>query len=226
MKVKLITYLLGSFALLSYSQEEKQFIHKGNKSFDKGDYTEAELNYRKALEKNNSSVKGSFNLGDALFKQGKYAEAAGQFEAITNHSKNSDTLSKAFHNLGNSLLRQKKYEESINAYKKALKNNPDDEETRYNLSYAMRMLKQQQQKQQQNKDDKNKDKKDQKQDKKEDQKKENKKDDQKKEQQQQQISQEDAKRLLESLNNDEKKLQEKLKKQKGKGTKSEIEKDW
>ena len=78
-----------------------------------------------------------------------------------------ERLAAAYHNTGNALLSDKKIEESINAYKMALKNNPKDNDTRYNLAYAQMMLKKQQQNQ-----DKNKDKnKDQKQDQKEDQKK-------------------------------------------------------
>lgn len=206
-------------------QEEKTLIHHGNKNYEKGQFDEAEKNYKKALEKNNNSLKGTYNLADALYKQGKYAEAAGLFESITNRKISSDTLAKAYHNLGNSLLRQKKYEESINAYKKALKNSPDDDETRYNLAYALQMLKQEQQKQQQNKDDQkdqNKDKQDQNKQKE----KKEKEDKQEKEQTKNKISPEDAKRLLDALNNEEKKTQEKLKKQKAKGSKTEIEKDW
>ena len=224
-KFKLASMILASCIFnIVYAQEEKSFIHHGNKDYERGKYDDAEKNYKKAVEKNSNSLKGTFNMADALYKQGRFAEAGGLFESITNRKTTSDTLSKAYHNLGNSLLRQKKYEESVDAYKKALKNNPDDDETRYNLAYALSKIKLEQQQQKQNKDDK----KDQKKDQQQQQQKQDEKKDQKQEQQQQQnkISPEDAKRLLEALNNDEKKTQEKLKKQKAKGAKSDIEKDW
>ncbi len=236
-------FLLLFPAITIFSQQEKQFIREGNKKYEDKKYNESELNYKLGLNKNKDSYKATFNLGDAYYKQGKYEEAAEQFQMLTHRASSKDTLSRAYHNLGNSLLQSKKYEESINAYKNALKNNPNDEDTRYNLAYAQKMLKQQQQ---QNKDDKNKDNKDnkdnknnkdqekkdkekkdkeqQKNDQKEDKGEQNK--DQQKQQQQGQISKEDAQRLLDALQNDEKNLQDKMKKEKAKGVKVQIEKDW
>ncbi|MEK6616211.1 MAG: tetratricopeptide repeat protein, partial [Bacteroidota bacterium] len=173
-----------------------------------------------------NSYRGAFNLGDAYYKQGKYKEAAEQFEMLTQRKTNNDTLSKAYHNLGNSYLKQKEFEKSITAYKNALKKNMDDEETRYNLAYAQKMLKQQQEQQKQNQDKKDHDKnKDKNKDKNQDKSKDKKKDD-KQEQQQQNISKEDAQRLLEALNNDEKKLRDKMNEKKVKVAKTQIEKDW
>lgn len=222
-----------------FAQQEKKYIKEGNKNYAEKKYADAEKKYKLGASKNKDSYKAAFNLGDAYYKQGKYEEAAEQFQQLTHRATSKDTLAKAYHNLGNSLLQSKKYEESINAYKNALKNNPDDEDTRYNLAYAQKMLQQQQQ---QNKDDKNKDNKDNKdkndKDKKDKDKKDNdQKDDQKddkgeknkeqqKQQQQGQISKEDAQRLLDALQNDEKNLQDKMKKEKAKGVKVQIDKDW
>jgi len=224
MKFKFILAIIFFSSISSFSQEEKKYIHEGNKNYEKGKFDEAEKNYRKAVEKNNNSLKGSFNMADALYKEGKYPEAAGVFESITGKKTSSDTLARAYHNLGNSLLRQKKYEESINAYKKALKSNPDDEETRYNLAYSLQMLKKQQQQQKQNQQQQQKQNQQQNQNQNDQKKDQNDKD--KQQQAKNKISPEDAKRLLEALNNDEKKTQEKLKKEKTKGDKKEIEKDW
>ncbi len=217
-----------------FAQQDKIFIRDGNKAYENKKFNEAEKNYSKALNKNSNSYKGAFNLGDAYYKQNKFEEAAEQFQAATHHSISKDSLAKAYHNLGNSLLKSKKYEDALNAYKNALKNNPNDEDTRYNYSFAQQMLKQQQQQQKKDKDkkDKNDDKK---KDKKEqDKKDENKKDEQKQDKEkqdkekkeQQKISKEDAKRLLDALQNDEKNLQDKMKKAKVKGEKLQIEKDW
>lgn len=248
MKYLLFFFLSFHFCLLSsfsFAQNEKKLILEGNKQYQKKEYSEAEKNYLKALNKNKDSYKGAFNLGTAYYQQGKYQEAAEQFQLLTHRATSKDTLAKAYHNLGNALMKLKKYEESANAYKNALKNNPNDEDTRYNLAYAQQMLKQQQQQQKQNKE--NKDKKDDKEnkDQKDEQKKDNndkdKKEQDKKEQEEknkqeeenkeeekpkkEEISKEDAQRLLDALQNDEKNLQEKRKKGKT-GVKVEIEKDW
>jgi len=179
-----------------------------------------------------------------LYQQKKYDEAIQQFQKIADKTTDKELQSKAYHNLGNSFLESKKYEESIAAYKKSLRNKPIDDETRYNLSYAQKMLQKQQEQQkkdqEQNKDkdkkdeqnkDKDKDKKDdQNKDKdKKDEKSDEKKDkDEKKEEQpkQNQLSKEDAQRMLDALNNKEKEVQEKLKTKKIKGQKVVIEKDW
>ncbi len=237
-----LLFFLFSFSTM-HAQQEKKYIKEGNKDYENKKYSDAEKNYSKALNKNKDSYKGAFNLGDAYYKQNKFEEAAEQFQSITHKATSKDTLSKAYHNLGNSLLKSKKYQDALEAYKNSLKNNPDDEDTRYNYSYAQQMLKQQQQQQKQDKDKKdNKDKKDDKKkdqkdkgdkDKKDKDKKDNKdkqdkdkdnKDKEKKEQQQ--ISKEDAKRILDALQNDEKNLQDKMKKGKVKGTKAKVEKDW
>jgi Ca-activated chloride channel family protein len=228
-----------------FAQEEKKFILDGNKQYTGKNYTDAEKKYKEGLTKNKDSYKGSFNLGDAYYQQKKYEEAAEQFQMLTHRATSKDTLAKAYHNLGNSLLQSKKYEESISAYKNALKNNPNDEDTRYNLAYAQKMLQQQQQqdKNDNNKDDKdkkdNKDKdknqdkkdkenkdKDKKDDKQKDDKEKQDKDKQQQKPEQNQISKQDAQRLLDALQNDEKNLQDKMKKDKAKGMKVEIEKDW
>lgn len=239
-RIALLLAILLLPALSSFAQKEKKAIYDGNSSYDLKKYEDAEQKYKDALKKNKDSYKASFNLGDAYYKQEKYEEAAEQFQALTHKAASKDTLAKAYHNLGNALLKSKKYQESIDAYKNALKNNPNDRDTRYNLACAQQYLKKQQQQQEQKKkddqkkDDK-KDKKDQDQkdkDKKEqekkDQEKKNKENKDKKEQQQQkeQISKEDAQRLLDALQNDEKDLQGKMKKGKVKGVRAQIEKDW
>lgn len=227
----------------SFAQNEKKLILEGNKHYKKENYSEAEKSYARALNKNKDSYKGAFNLGNAYYQQGKYEEAAEQFQLLTHRATSKDTLAKAYHNLGNALMKLKKYEEGANAYKNALKNNPNDEETRYNLAYAQQMLKQQQQQQQQNKDNKdkkddkeNKDKKDEQnkdnkdkdkkeKDKKDQEKKDNKENKEEEKPKKEEISKEDAQRLLDALQNDEKNLQDKRKKGKT-GVQVQIEKDW
>ena len=217
-RMKTLLYIILFISSYSvYGQNEKTLIKKGNSEYNKKNYSEAELNYRKSLEKNPQSATGSYNLGNALYKQGKQEEAEQYFSGSAAMEKDKAAQAEALFNLGNSKLKAEKYEESISAYKQALKLNDKDEEARYNLAYALSKLKKQQQQQQQNKDKKQDQKKDQEQ-KKDQQQQEQKQDQQKQQQEQQQqqaqkkekISKEDAERMLQALKNDEKKLQKKL----------------
>ena len=232
-----ICLILLSFAFQIQAQPGRGDIREGNRYFKKEKFENSEMAYRKALEEKKVSKMAEFNLGDALYRQKKYEEAGHQFEAAASNDAVKSNSAKAFHNLGNSYLQAGKVDESINAYKDALRRNPGDLGTKYNLSYAQMMKKKQdQQKQQNDKNDKNdkKDKND-KNDKNNDQKQDQKQqqDQQKQDQQKQQdkqqnvkISKEDAKRLLEALANDEKKVEEKVKKEKANASKVRTIKDW
>ncbi|MDR3695983.1 tetratricopeptide repeat protein [Mucilaginibacter sp.] len=234
-----ILFLLSATQLFG---QDKSLIHKGNELYKQQKYKEAEDNYRKSVEKKSQDITGNFNLGDALYKQKKFADAGEQFNKLSSSPNNNKVLTaQAYHNLGNSYLENKKLEESIEAYKKALLNNPKDDETRYNLAYAQEKLKQQQQQNKQNQNNKNQDNKNQQnkdnknQDKNKDNKDQNKQNqdkqnqdqkDQQNAQQKDKLSKEDAERMLEALNNDEKQTQDKLKNKKLKGSKLNITKDW
>ncbi len=238
----LFTFYFLLFTLISFAQGERKHIREGNQQYDKNQYQDAEISYRKAIDKNNRTYEGAFNLGDALYKEKKYEDAANSFEMLTSQESDKNAKAGVYHNLGNSLLQSKKYEESIGAYKNALRNNPGDSDTKYNLAYAQAMLskQQQQQKQDQNQENKEQDKKQQGEDKKNQKEQDNNKEQDKGEQNEQEkskqkeqqqpkpdkISKEDAQRLLDALNNEEKDVQEKLKKIDVKATKIKIEKDW
>lgn len=220
-KLIFILFCIG-FSINVNAQDENKHIRKGNDLYENGNYVESQSRYLKALEENSKSFSGAFNLGDALYKQEKYEEAANQFNVISQSAPDKISKAKAFHNQGNSLLKAKKLEESINAYKNALKNNPKDDDTRYNLAYAQQMLTQQQQQQQQDKKD---DKKEEQKDQKDQEQKDNKEEQKEQQQQKEQLSKEEAQQMLDALNNEEKKVQDKLNKKKV-GVKVQIEKDW
>jgi len=203
-----------------FAQSERKLIRDGNKSYEKNNYKQAEINYRKALTKNKESFSGNYNLGNALYKQKNYEEATKLYQSLASKKTNKDALARNYHNLGNSLLQNKKFEESINAYKNSLRLNPKDKETKYNLEYAKKMLINKQNPNNKN----NKQNKDQKQQQKNDQQKQNQQNQQ--QNPQKQISKEDAERMLQALNNDEKNTLDKLKKQKGKHSKVAVQKDW
>lgn len=230
-KIITLFFLTMLFASPTFAQNENPLIRKGNKLYEEGKYKDAEIDYRKAIEQKPGSVKGAYNLGNSLYRQENYDEAIRNFSDAGRLMKDLDTSQKAatFHNLGNALLKGGKLEESIEAYKQSLRLNPKDEDTRYNLAYAMKQLKQQQQQQQQNQDNKDdqKDKNDQKDQQNQQNNPSQDKDEQKdKPKEKPQISKQDAERMLQALKNDEQKTLEKVNQQKVKGTTVEIEKDW
>jgi len=128
-----------------FAQSERKFIRDGNSSYDNKKYAEGEIAYRKALDKNSKSYEAAFNVGNALYKQGKYLDAASQFSTLTEATKDKDKLSKLYYNLGNSYVRANKFDEAIEAYKKALLQNPNDKDTKFNLAYTQHLVKQQKQ---------------------------------------------------------------------------------
>jgi Ca-activated chloride channel family protein len=216
----LICLLTGLYGTI-YGQGEKKFIRQGNGQYNDNKFSESEISYRKAIDKNKMSKDAGFNLGDALYKQNKYDEAGKQFLETSASMTDNKKKSASLYNLGNSLLNNKKVQESIEAYKNSLKINPGNKEAKYNLAYAQDLLKQQQQQQQDQKDknkednkDKNKENQNKDQNKDQNKNQENKQDQNQKnrqEQQQQGISKEDAQRLLNAIANDEKNVQEKVK---------------
>lgn len=233
MKNLFICLILLSSALTLKAQPGRGEIRQGNRYFKKEKFDTAELAYRKALEEKKVNKIAEFNLGDALYRQKKFEEAGHQFEAAASNEVVKTNSAKAYHNLGNSLLQAGKIEESINAYKDALRRNPGDLDTKYNLAYAQRMKKQQNDKKDKSdkngkndKNDKNNDKKDQQQQQQQQEQKDQKADQQQSKTQNVKISKEDAKRLLDALTTDEKKVQEKVKKEKANASKVRTIKDW
>ena len=210
---------LVRFNVAAFGQSGKKYVREGNRNFEDKQFEESEVLYRKAINEEAGSFDANFNLGDALYKQEKFDDAAGEFNGLADRIESVNELAKTYHNLGNSLLKSEKYEQSIAAYKNSLRFNPDDLETKYNLAYAKDQLKQQQQQQENQQKDK-----DQKQDKEQEKKEQDKEEQQ--QPQPQKISKEDANRLLKALANDEKKIQEKVKKAKAKMQKVKTEKDW
>lgn len=155
-------YIIGLFAVLSFTvngQSLRSLINNGVEHYESENYTEAEVNFRKGLEENVESFEGHFNLGDALYKQERYDDALKQYQNALAVTEDSYLKSKVYHNIGNSLLKSQKLDESIEAYKNALKLDPNDMETKYNLSYAQKLKKDQEN--QQNKDQNQKQKNDQ-----------------------------------------------------------------
>lgn len=224
---KAVAILLLMMAMSASAQTDRQYIRQGNKLFRSGDYPNAEVAYRKAIEKNPKNPQAVYNLGNALMAQKKDSAAVVQFESASKLETNPLRKAKAFHNMGVVCQSHKMYGEAIEAYKNALRLNPNDDETRYNLV----LCKHQQQKQQQNQQNQNQQGND-------DQKKDDKKDQQKQDQQQDkqdkkqqeqpkpQMSKENAEQLLNAAIQNEKQTQDKLKKAQQQPQRRAIQNNW
>lgn len=224
--------LLGGIVSVHAQQKtDRDYLRSGNKLYNDSLFIKAEVDYRKALDINPKSTDAMFNLGNALLMQQKVKEAMEQYESVSKVEKDKSKLAEIYHNMGVILQSAKQYPQCIEAYKESLRNNPKDDETRYNLALAQKMLKDQQQNQQ------NQDQQQQQQEQKEDkqeqeQNQDQQEQDQKNQQQQQQqqqnkneMSKENAQQLLNAVMQDEKNVQEKVKKQiqiQGK----KLDKDW
>jgi len=148
---------------LKLNREARALVREGNTLYNKQKFADATIAYRKALAKNAKSETASYNYGNALYQDKKYKEAVEQYNLSAKAATDKIGKAEAFHNIGNAMMEQKNYQGAVNAYKNALRNNPSDDETRYNLAVAQKELKKQQQDQKNNKDknkDKNKDNKD------------------------------------------------------------------
>lgn len=224
-----IMFLLA-FPLITMGQADRRHVRQGNRLYQGEKFNEAEIRYRQSLEENPQNTRGMFNLGNALYKQGRYDEAAELFEGLSQFAPKVEEKAFAFHNLGNTFLQSKKYAESVEAYKNALRINPEDEQTRFNLAYAMRMLQQQPPQDQGEGGDRNQEKDQQKDQNQDPQRNEQQRDQSDQQQQPQpspdQISPQDAQRILDALNQKEQKVQEDLKREQKQLATGRQEREW
>lgn len=233
--------------ILANGQNDRKVIRDGIRAYEDKEYGEAEVQFRKAENINHESFEADFNTGTALYAQEKYEETVKQYESLLEQTNDTDKEAHIWHNIGNSLLEAQQYGPSIEAFKNSLRKNPSDMDTRYNLAYAKQKLNEQQQ-QEQNKDDqdqdqdKNRDQQDQKdqeqnkdqqdqednkeQEQNEDQEENKDQQEQKQQPQPQEISKEDAERMLNAIQQQEKDVKEKVDKNKAAAAKVKTEKDW
>ncbi|MDG1380292.1 MAG: aerotolerance regulator BatC [Flavobacteriaceae bacterium] len=268
-RIKTLTYIFILLSFCGFSQDQEKTFTQTNDLISQAndlvqeDFVNAEVEYRKAISKTPSNTIGTYNLGNAYYESGLYDEALlRHMEAATSASSKNDRH-RAFHNIGNALMKQNLCQEAVEMFKNALRNDPTDEETRYNFALAKECAEQQGQGDDDENEDENEDEKenedkedkkddgDENEDKKDeegnDEEKKNdgddkeddngkpdekegdkvpQKEDQKKEQQQGKLSPQQVKNLLEAMNNQEKKVQEKINAKKAKGPKVRAEKDW
>ena len=276
---RIVLYILIASTLNAFSQdkEKKQFetvqqaqemVYEANELALNDDYISAEMEYRKAISKEPNFAVGNYNLANTYYEKGNFEEALYRLQEAAKSATTKEEKHKAYHNIGNVLMENKQCKEAVEAFKNALRNNPSDEETRYNFALAKQCAQEQQDQEDENKDkddknDENKDQDDKKEDpkenedeNKEDQKDEGEKDkkegedekddkgdpkdekekdgkEENKDKEQKppqpkpgQLSPQQIKNLLEAMNNQEEKVQEKINAEKTKGAKVKNEKDW
>jgi len=248
------------------TKKANSYVYEANELIESDDYISAEKEYRKAISEQPGNVAGTYNLGTSYYEKGNYDEALYRLQQASKNAATKEEKHKAFHNMGNILMKNDMCKEAAEAFKNALRNNPSDDETRYNFAVAKKCAEDQKGKddeEQENNEDKDEDNKDKdkkededkkddkkdkgdqdqkegddkkdenqppKEDEKEDEKKGNpdqdKKDKGKPKPQPGQLSPQQIKNLLEAMNNNEQKVQEKMNAEKQKGAKVKSEKDW
>jgi Ca-activated chloride channel family protein len=217
-------FLLLVSAVTASAQSDRHFVQQGNKQFHAGNYADAEVSYRKAIEKNPRNPQAVYNLGVALMKQQKDSAAVQQFMDAGKLETNPLRRAQSYHNAGVICQGKKMYGEAIDVYKEALRNNPADDETRYNLELCKRQQKQQQQ-QQQKQDQKQQQKQDQKQQQKQEQ-QQKKAEQQQQQKQEQQMSRENAEQMLNAAMQEEKQTQQRMKKAQQQPNRRKLDKNW
>mgnify|MGYP003190171565 FL=1 len=217
----IILILLSGFTAIAYAQTDRQLVREGNRFFTKGQYDKAEVQYRKAVEKNPSNPQALYNLGCALMMQNKDSAAIVQYQKATKIEKNKLRLASVYHNIGVVCQNHKMYGDAIKAYEQSLRNNPKDDETRYNLALCKKMQKNNKE------DNKNKNNDNNKQQKNKDRNNNKEKDKDKQKQPKEQISKDNAEQLINAAIQNEKATQQRLNKALQKtGTRKISDKNW
>ena len=232
-----LSIFIFAFSLVYAQRDYRDYIRGGNKLYTDSLFDKAEIEYRKALEKDVDGTYALYNLGNSLLLQNKAQDAISQYQIAEKRENDPAKLAQIHHNMGVLYQGSKEYAAAVEAYKQSLRENPHDHETRYNLALAMRQLKQQQQQQQQQQQEKEQEQQEQQQQEQQQQNLEQQQNQEQQEQQQQQqnqqqqqeqqqeMSKENAEQMLQAAMQDEKNVQEKVKKMmQVRGRK--LEKDW
>ena len=218
--------LLVSFvvALGANAQSDRQHIRNGNRLYHEQKFEQAEVEYRKALGKNSANPQAHYNLGCALMAQQKDSAAIKQYETAGKMEKTPKRRAMVYHNIGVVCQQHQLYQQAIAAYEESLRNNPNDNETRYNLALCKRLLKNNPQNNQK-KNNKDKDKKNNKDQNNKDQNQKN-QDKQNQDKQQEQMSKDNAEQLLNAAMQEEKATQQRIKKAMQKSGARKFDKNW
>ena len=219
----ILTLLLG-VVIIADAQTDRQFVRDGNRLFDKQQYDKAEIQYRKAVSKNLSNPQAVYNLGCALMMQNKDSAAIVQYQKAAKLETNKLRLASVYHNIGVICQNHRMYADAIKAYEQSLRNNPKDDETRYNLALCKRMQKNEKKNENKDKNKKNDNNKSQNN---KDRNNQKEKGQNKQQQQQEQMSKENAEQLINAAIQNEKATQQRLKKAMQKsGSRRSNDKNW
>lgn len=226
----LLIILLG-LSINSFAQTDRQFVRDGNRLYHKKAYDKAEIMYRKAISKNPSNSQAIYNLGCALMMQSKDSAAVVQYQNAAKIEKNKQRLALAYHNIGVICQNHRMYGEAIKAYEQSLRNNPKDNETRYNLALCKKLQKQQKNKNNNQNNKKNKDNKEKqngkdKQNEKEKDKNKDKNNNKPQKPQEEQMSKDNAEQLLNAAMQSEKATQQRMRKAMQKPSSRRLQKNW
>ena len=221
----LILYMLLLMPMLAMAQQDRDLIRSGNKFYRQKKYSEAEVDYRKAISKNPENPQALYNLGCALMMQNKSSEAVKFYEKASSVETNKMRKAKIYHNIGVICQSGKMYGEAIKAYSEALRNNPSDNETRYNLVLCKRLQKDKRNNNKQKKQD-GKDKQEEQNGKSEKNKDKNKQKNDKQNQQQPQMSNDNAEQLINAAMQQEQQTQERMNKNRQQQSSKHLEKNW
>ena len=149
-----LTALLCLVSLTSQAQEDKRDVRRGNRDFRKEDYREADIDYRKALVKDSTSVAANYNLANTLYRQGDMDQAKKMLENIKESAPATESAADYYFNLGDVAIAQQDWQGAVNALEQSLLRNPADLQAKENYIYAKKKL-QEQQNQDQNQNDQN-----------------------------------------------------------------------
>ena len=228
-RIYIFVLMLVAICSSTYAQSDRNLIRQGNRAYHKGKWTDAETQYRKALEKNNQNPQALYNLGCALMAQQKDSAAIQQYNQAAQLESNPLRKAKSYHNIGTIFQNHREYDQAIEAYKMALRNNPRDEETRYNLALCKKLKKDQPQQDKNDNKDKDKDKQQQQDKQQQDNNKDkekNKDKDKQDQSTQEKMSKENAEQMLNAAIQDEKATKQKMQKAMSQPRKKTLEKNW
>ena len=224
----LVAPCLLLFSLAAMSQTDRDYVRKGNRYMRDSIYDKAQVEYQKAIERDNTNPISHYNLGNALLYQNKAEDAMKEYETAARLEKDKGRLAQIYHNMGVVLQAAKQFDKAVACYRNSLRNDPTNNETRYNYALSLFQLKKNQNNQNnqdQQKDDQGKDEKEEKQQEQKPQQQE-KKDEQQQQQQQEQMSRENAEQMLNAAMQDEKATQEKIQRAQQQHQQKRLQKQW
>lgn len=216
------------FSMTAMAQTDRDYIRRGNRLMRDSVYDKAQVEYQKAIEKDNTNPISHFNLGNALLYQNKAEDAMKEYETAARLEKDKMRLAQIYHNMGVVLQSAKQFDKAVACYRNSLRNNPTNDETRYNYALSLFQLKKNQggqDNQDQQKDDKGQDEKKE-QEQQQQKQEQDKKDEQQQQPQPEQMSRENAEQMLNAAMQDEKATQEKIQKAQQKRQQKQLQKQW